>query len=621
MTIDVAAKSGALTRSLAESYYRLSAAAAATLVADVARAPSRSSSVLTTLGLTPFTTGARPATSSLRGYKHTGPDVLVVVQGQLSLPSRGSYGLRIATTSPLARIAVSVGQRRLSWSSAGNNTYEARLLVDTAPAWYEFEVLYAGSVEGIEFAWSLPTSFNMWGSLPEGWLITGTMAPVTPLPYVPRDMPTARNSPASEVPAAIGGFQVLWRTVAPSNIPADASPGTPADPAASFVYNPGFLSSLSPDQHYNYSVFLDDLNFASGTSLANALAGGAASASRADAGALAAATASGPVYGTATTYIQSIVDGPSTVVFRVTCTHCQLYLDGLLFHETLDAAYVPGSAAPPATTTRVTPCVTLDPVRNPNATGVNRPRHQLQIRFATSASAPTAGLVIQQAACSSPPPTTFASLRPLMAPAPWYKATSAPASTASTNGSIQCDVWDSATVGRQEFILQPGNIPRPEDVPPLVRFRLPDARATSFPCPWGQVCPSGINFTTALAAVVPMASLPSYSYIRCWAWASRGFRGGLVAVYSSEQIPTAVYLADRAVFLSGDWKRDWGMVREVRAPNTTLLGGQQYRQIMAAEWHMVSPNLRQSLVEGRADTPTNVPAGMPIDTSFFAPLP
>ena len=59
MSVDVAARSGALVRSLSESYYRLSATAAATLADDVKAAPSKVSSVLSTLGMTPFASGAR----------------------------------------------------------------------------------------------------------------------------------------------------------------------------------------------------------------------------------------------------------------------------------------------------------------------------------------------------------------------------------------------------------------------------------------------------------------------------------------------------------------------------------------------------------------------------------
>ncbi|GLC66822.1 hypothetical protein PLESTF_000478100 [Pleodorina starrii] len=618
MPVDVGAKSGALMRILTESYFRLSPVAASSLAADVARAPNTSSLVLNTLGMTPFAVGARPSNSSLRNFKHTGADVLVAVRGQLNLPSRGVYGLRIATSAPHARIAVTVGQRRLSFNATRvAGVMEALLQVDIAPGWYDFEVLFADPSDSIDLTWSLPTSRTTWGLLPDGWLVSGTMSYPTPITYMPRDMPKAGSVPASEVPSAIGGYHILWRPMPGRNSTPDS--GAPinnlADPAGAVVFSSSFLSGLTLMSHFTYSTYLDELNFNTNISFVNALAGGSGPA--VDRAAVAAA-ASGPIYGFATTFIQSTVDGPLSVAFRVSCTQCQLYLDGVLFHETSDANYVPGSANPPATTTRITPCVILDPVTNPNTTGVNRARHHLQIRFATRTRVANAGFVLQQTACTNPLPNTFQPVRPIMAPAPWYKASAAPST--ALNGSINCEMWDYDAVGPSGW-LQLGNIPRPEDVSPVARIRMPNPKASNYPCePWGSFCPTGRNFSVMVKDIHPVNTLPNYLYARCWTWTNRGLKDGLVTVFAAETLPTVVYLGDQQVFRSLGPGDNTPYSSLSRAPNSTYLAG-QYRQLLAVEWHGITPFTRLSITEGRTDIPYDEPAALVLDSSFNAPVP
>ncbi|GLC66820.1 hypothetical protein PLESTF_000477900 [Pleodorina starrii] len=614
MPVDVGVKSGALMRTLTESYFRLSPVAVSSLAADVARAPNVTSPALSTLGLTPFALGARPSNSSLRNFKHTGADVLVAVRGQLNLPFRGVYGLRIATTAPHARIAVTVGQRRLNFNATSDaGVTEALLQVDTAPGWYDFEVLVAGFNDTIGFVWSLPTSRTTWGPLPDGWLVSGTMSYPTPLPWMPRDMPKAGNVPASEVLAAVGGWHILWRPML-ANVTPVGPWNSVADPAGAIVFSSGFLADLTLTSHFNYSAYVDELNSKTNTALMNDISGGSVNANRADKLALAAAQ-SGPIYGFATTFIQSTVDGPMSVAFRVTCTQCQLYLDDVMFHETFDANYVPGSATPPVATTRITPCVTLDPVTNPNATGVNRARHHLQIRFATSTNNVSGpGFVVQQAACTNPLPT-FQPVRPIMAPAPWYKASAAP--NTALNGSINCDLWDYMAVGMSGW-LQLGKIPRPEDFPPVVRIRLPHPKANNYPCKSPNFCPTGRNFTFLTDDIIPVNTLPKYLYARCWTWTNRGMRNGLVTVFAAETLPTVVYLGDQQVFRTLGAGDKTPFYMSSRSPNSTYLNG-QYRQLLAVEWHGITAYSRLSITEGLARVPADVPSALELDSSFNAP--
>ncbi|GIL48808.1 hypothetical protein Vafri_5235 [Volvox africanus] len=619
MTVNVSEASGVLTRVFSESYFRVTPTARDALAAAPVNSTAPSPA-LSVLGLMPFATGARSsAAPTLRGFKHVGDDVVVATRAQLLLPNRGMYGLNLITTAPLSRVAVTVGQRQVtSWNATSTrNTWLAVLQVDDAPAWYEFEILYSNAGnQSVEVRWSWPgqSSFSF---LPEGWVFSGSMAPALPLAYMPRDLPTTANSPASEVPVGLGGWNVLWGAMPPPSA-TELEPGltTVADVAGLRVFNPNFLASLSANQQYPFSVFLDELNFATNVTLAAALAGGAANPRLADAGAVAAA-GSGPVFGIATTFIQSPSDAPLTVTFRITCAHCALYIDGVLFHETLDASYVPGSANPPATTTRVTPCITLDPVRTKDtANAAYRPRHRLQVRFAARTRVANASLVVQQATCAQnqAAPSTFSNVGDIAAPGPWYKAAGAPSTNAS--GSIQCDIWDSEVIGG--FISSElGNIPRPEDKAPAARFRLPNSRAGSFPCyPPGSFCPSGLNFTTKISDIIPVAQLPDYLYIRCWAWWSRGFTSGLMGIHSADSLTLAVYLGGQQVYQSLSYGDMTPFSKQSRAPNATMLGN--YRQLVAFEWHLVSPYTRLRVADGVVTMPPDGRA-LIVDGSFSAP--
>ncbi len=296
---------------------------------------------------------------------------------------------------------------------------------------------------------------------------------------------------------------------------------------------------------------------------------------------------------------------------QLTCTQCTLHLDGLLFHETLDTTTTPGTATP-ATTTRVTPCVTLDPVTSSTATGPNRPRHLLQLRFATRTRVATAGLVVQYAACGTT--TTFSPLRAIMAPAPWYKASGAPPTTG--DGSIQCDLWDYDAIGRTYMTLGP--IPRREDNRPVASFRMPSPKATYSPCwPVGTFCPAGKNFTVRTNDIIAPESLPSVLYIRCWFWWSRGFSSGLMSVRAAQSLATAVYVGGQQVWRSLGYGDDTPISQVSRAPNVTMMSG-NYRQLVAFEWHGVTAYSRLSILDGTVEMPLDGRA-MIIDTSFMAP--
>ncbi|PNH08647.1 hypothetical protein TSOC_004799 [Tetrabaena socialis] len=146
-------------------------------------------------------------------------------------------------------------------------------------------------------------------------------------------------------------------------------------------------------------------------------------------------------------------------------------------------------------------------------------------------------------------------------------------------------------------------LPRPEEVAPAYSFRLPSPNASSLPCPGpiGTFCPSGANLTFRIADLYPALLRSSEPlYVRCWAWWSSSFRGGLLTVRSSGTLDTAVYVAGQRVFYSVEAIFGGPTNRQPSAPNTTSLAG-GYRQLLALEWHGVKPAARLSVMDGSMD--------------------
>ncbi|PNH01966.1 hypothetical protein TSOC_012085, partial [Tetrabaena socialis] len=97
------------------------------------------------------------ASTCFSSFKYVGEDVMVAVRGHLKLPEAGQYGVRLATASPLARLAVTVGQRQMVWQAGAGGVREAVLLA-LQPGCYSFELLYANSSQSLELSWALPSS-------------------------------------------------------------------------------------------------------------------------------------------------------------------------------------------------------------------------------------------------------------------------------------------------------------------------------------------------------------------------------------------------------------------------------------------------------------------------------
>ncbi|PNH07896.1 Subtilisin NAT, partial [Tetrabaena socialis] len=637
MVVDVAAQSSVLLRGLTDSYFRVPPATAAAIAAaassdatatgtattngSVAAVSPMAAGPSSLLGLLPFGGSVRSASTRLSSFKYVGEDVMVAVCGHLKLPEAGQYGVRLATTSPLARLAVTVGQRQLVWQAGG--VREAVLQVPQ-PGWYNFELLYANSVQSLELSWALPSSPRTFGSLPDGYLGTGSMARSTAPAHAPASLP---------VPGAVpSGFQVLWQPVAsaPATFPgSDAEEAGVVDGPTTGSWDGGLLVTLDAERFYPYSSIVEDVSYTSSGALAGAMAGGG--------GGTSAVAAGGAVYGLALAHIRALTASPQ-LQFRVTCSFCSLYVGDMLVLEVLD----PANPAAGPLATRLSSCLTLGPTAStpapapplPSAAGARRTTatYPLQLRFATP-NASVAALVLQWAPCNSSL-ATFAPLAPLLAGGLWYREPAAPPPPAAAAGggiattvpaaastppppSMQCDAWNSSAVA----IPLPGTVvvlPRPEEVAPAYSFRLPSPNASFLPCPGpiGTFCPSGANLTFRIADLYP-ALLRSAEplYVRCWAWWSSSFRGGLLTVRSSGTLNTAVYVAGQRnlLVLLPNYRRAVYQVfysvannpqlianRQPSAPNTTSLAG-GYRQLLALEWHGVAPTARLSVMDGSMD--------------------
>ncbi|PNH09549.1 hypothetical protein TSOC_003805 [Tetrabaena socialis] len=523
------------------------------------------------------------ASTRLSSFKYVEEDVMVAVCGHLKLPEAGQYGVRLATASPLARLAVTVGQRQLVWQAGPGGGREVVLQVPQ-PGWYELELLYANSSQSLELSWALPSSPRTFGALPDSYLGTGSMTRSTAPAHAPASLP---------VPGAVpSGFQVLWQPVVPGS--------------TNGSWDGGFLATLDAKRFYPYSSIVEDVSYTSSGALAGALAGGGGSTSMTAAG--------GALYG---------LDPSRRVAgWLVTCSFCSLYVGDMLVLEVLD----PASPATGPLTTRLSSCLMLGPTAStpgpapPSAPAagarLTTATYPLQLRFATP-NASVSALVLQWAPCNSSP-ATFAPLAPLLAGGLWYRepapqpaaavgrgnGTMVPAAAASPlpPPSMQCDAWNSSALASP----LPGKVavlPRPEEVAPAYSFHLPSPNASFVPCPGpiGTPCPSGRSLTFRIADLYPALLRSSEPlYVRCWAWWSSSFRGGLLTVSSSRSLNTAVYVAGQRVFYSVEAIFGGPTNRQPSAPNTTSLAG-GYRQLLALEWHGVKPAARLSVMDGSMD--------------------
>ncbi|PNH08643.1 Halolysin [Tetrabaena socialis] len=599
MAVDVAVQSSVLLRGLTDSYFRLPPATAAAIAAAAASDSTVTGPATTNgsvaavspvaagpsslLGLLPFGGSVRSASTCFSSFKYVGEDVMVAVRGHLKLPEAGQYGVRLATASPLAQLAATVGQRQLVWQAGPGGGHEAVLQVPQ-PGWYDFELLYANSVQSLELSWALPSSPGTFSSLPDGYLGTGSMTRSTAPAHAPASLP---------VPDAVpSGFQVLWQPVAsaPATFPgSDEEEAAAVDGPTTGSWDGGLLATLDAGRFYPYSSIVEDVSYTSSGALAGALAGGG--------GNTPAAAAGGALYGLALAHIRAPAASPQ-LQFRVTCSFCSLYVGDMLVLEVLD----PANPAAGSLATRLSSCLTLGPTASTPTPAAPLPpvagarlataTYPLQLRFATP-NASVSVLVLQWAPCNSSL-ATFAPLTPLLAGGLWCResasgvnGTTVLAAVTSTPPppSMQCDAWNSSAVASP----LPGKVavlPRPEEVGPAYSFRLPSPHASSLPCPGptGTFCPSGANLTFRIADLYPALLRSSEPlYVRCWAWWSSSFRGGLLTVFYSVE----------AIF-GGPTNR------QPSAPNTTSLAG-GYRQLLALEWHGVKPAARLSVMDGSMD--------------------
>ncbi|PNH08638.1 Thermophilic serine proteinase [Tetrabaena socialis] len=643
MAVDVAVQSSVLLRGLTDSYFHLPPATAAAIAAAAASDSTATGPATTNgsvaavspvaagpsslLGLLPFGGSVRNASTCFSSFKYVGEDVMVAVRGHLKLPEAGQYGVRLATASPLARLAVTVGQRQLIWQAVTGGVREAVLLAPQ-PGWYVFELLYANSAQSLELSWALPSSPHTFDSLPDGYLGTGSMTLSTAPAHAPASLP---------VPGAVpSGFQVLWQPVMQGS--------------TNGSWDGGFLATLDAKRFYPYSSIVEDVSYTSSGALAGALAGARAGGG----GSTSMTAAGGALYGLALAHIRAPAAPEQLLQFQVTCSFCSLYVGDMLVLEVLD----PANPATGPLKPHLSSCLTLGPTAStPGPVPQSAPAagarlttatYPLQLRFATP-NASVSTLVLQWAPCNSPL-ADFAPLAPLLAGGLWYRepapqpaaaagggnGTTVPAAATSTPPppSMQCDAWDSSAI----VIPIPGTVvalPRPEEVAPAYSFRLPSPNTSGLTsCQYWPICsrrPSGSNLTFQIADLYPALRRSSEPlYVRCWAWWSSSFRGGLLAVWSSDSLYTAVYVAGQRVGAGRDRRECAGNMaqtscyqnyrlaayqvfysvaynsqlianRQPLAPNTTSLAG-GYRQLLVLEWHGVKSFAQLAVMDGSVDS-------------------
>ncbi|KAG2438008.1 hypothetical protein HXX76_005622 [Chlamydomonas incerta] len=459
----------------------------------------------------------------LRTFRRSGPGVLLRLRGLLRLPAAGVYRLRLRLAPGTApeSVQLAVGGRRLAFGSADGS---ARVMAE-APGYYDLELLLLrptapanASLAAVELVFATDSGSSGGGGaraaqyalLPDALLLSAGYAPPLPPSYSPNlDLGGPRSATAP-------GYHVMWSTRGASPGDDPSAPPAPLTPAllsrisSAAAVLPGAGAAYVP---FEGSALVPDL-FPGPGDLANLIAR--------------TANASGVappdwnttgVYGVAVAHVRPPSNGQLRL--QVTCTSCQVYLQGVLLLDAAQAQPVaqgptPADAAANTPVTHSTGCVAFpgaaasDPGSSSGGGGSSSgsrigdlgavyglevrfevgyvPRGIVSLRWSTcttgsgssgsSSTGSTAGLSGSSTGGNSTALLAltsdagqWGSLAGLLASATMWAPTAAALPTLPRG--LQCDVW---LAGRNE---RPTSVPSPARLAPTASIRLPRRGASA----------------------------------------------------------------------------------------------------------------------------------------------
>ncbi|KAG1679174.1 hypothetical protein FOA52_000530 [Chlamydomonas sp. UWO 241] len=264
--------------------------------------------------------------------------------------------------------------------------------------------------------------------------------------------------------------------------------------------------------------------------------------------------------------------------FRLQCTGCQMFVDGLLVLDVYDAIITGAS------TTRVSACLALPG---------NKP-HEVVVRFASSRT--SVGLSLAHAACTGAsvlsPTATFSPVVGTMKvtnPMVWYPEDAASSlRSAGFIGGLQCDLYRSA---KDQTTLTFSAA----QLTPLLKRRLPWCSSNHAETLL-STCATTLNFRLVdLWPTIDTYTSSSASFgLRCWTYWNKGL-GTAELTASAGTGTTSVYLGGQQVL---------GGPSPARAPATTTLGS--HYQLLVIDWTDVRVRSRLRVMSGGTDLAVNL---------------
>ncbi|KAG2501727.1 hypothetical protein HYH03_000227 [Edaphochlamys debaryana] len=550
---------------------------------------------------------SRRGVSRLEGYKR-GVGSLLVVRASLHLPLAGMYTMQITTRANASDLAVLVGQNLLT-------NLTRRQLLHSTGGWYAFELRYRHPRDVVDIQLAPP----------------GSSAPAyLPAFFVSSAVPPRSFHYAPEI-ALYSGFQVLTRPAPEGNLttaailggpepliapspPPPFPPSTPPAPPLSRTPSPPpppsfpeapsdpgtrMPTRLELDQPYNFSSAVDDLSFPGATDLRAALYRGLASPPRL-------------VVGMAHTQLRA----PEVPMqFRLTCSLCALYVNGLRVVDVFDPARTASpNAASGAVSTRLSSCITFSAAYQV---------HDLVLRFAADTN--NAPLQLGWIPCTANPNSPAVTVTTHTVNNLLWKPQSG---VAAYVPGMQCDVWPDSK------FRDDSSPPYPFTAPPLYKFRIPAAlaqtqngvrrlyrNARSNPtmynainatgCSADEVSSPGCTAAAAFYLKDTISFWPNSSaiagtpletvYMRCYTYVNRGFRTGAMQALGSASNTIFVYTASQMVFKSDQADTAASWFQASVAPNATLLPPDTY-QLLAIEWRGLGAAAGVGIVDGTNNT-------------------
>ncbi|GAX83405.1 hypothetical protein CEUSTIGMA_g10830.t1 [Chlamydomonas eustigma] len=459
-----------------------------------------------------------PSFSTFKYYK----GVLVSLKSLLLLTQPGVWSFQISTTTTTA-----TGTALPFWLLVNgqqlllNSTTQVALFMAQNPGWYSFEIRISSPSPSSRYSLALKSPSSNKFSTYYGFLAEGPLAAVGLPDY-------AQNANLSNV------WQVFYNPLNITTQPISIST----------------LSTITTATAFHFATATQDTTNIP-TQASSLLSGGISISTSSIGKPLAATAALGLMQ---TFLIPTPGSWRNPLSFTVTCTGCQLLVDGVVVVDIYEPLLSDGIAI-----SKTSPCLALT---------INQ-AHSLVLRFA-SPSLSQAVLKVQCMMCGSALQLDLHKI--IYNPLIWQPEASVASGNSAFIGGLQVDVYRSTTNGTMTSFAA-------QSTRAIYKVRLPTCPSMTEETINGT-CSGTWSFS--LESLLPgiTAGTPvGVTYgVRCWTTWNQGFTNGVIAVTPTAGNPVA-YLGGIQIYGSGGSNL---------APSTTLLGNMY--QMLVVDWFDLNPD-------------------------------